>query len=191
VKKISQLDLWQRAESASNANIDVQKKRSSTTLKTGKIPIPKPLPRDTTPGRLAAENFFERALRGTLKTYARANPPPSNPSDDSSSSSSDSSSQAGSEGSGKTRSRPNSPRLSSKQKRGHAHQQKMLLKPIPPVRYNGEANANAIQRFVRESRTYVKMGHVPKDKHVYFIPYYLDGKALDFYNQVIIPDEEN
>jgi hypothetical protein len=67
----------------------------------------------------------------------------------------------------------------------------MLLKPIPPARYNGEANANAIQRFARESRTYVKMGRVPEDEHVYFVSYYLDGKALDFYNQIVVPDEDN
>jgi hypothetical protein len=67
----------------------------------------------------------------------------------------------------------------------------MLLKPIPPARYNGEANAKAIQRFARESRTYVKMGRVPEDEHVYFVLYYLDGKALDFYNQIVVPDEDN
>ncbi|KAJ7674411.1 hypothetical protein B0H17DRAFT_852020, partial [Mycena rosella] len=56
--------------------------------------------------------------------------------------------------------------------------------------YNGDANANAIQRFARESKTYVKMGRVPADEQVYFISYYLDGRALDFYNQVVVPDEE-
>jgi hypothetical protein len=191
-EKISQLDQRQSAESASNANdADRKKKKSSATLKTGKVPISKPLPRENTPGRLAAENFFERALRGTPKTLARADPPPSDPSDGSSSSSDDGSSNTGSEGSGSTRSRASSPRLSSKRKWGCTRKQKMLLKPIPPARYNGEANANAIQHFARESKTYVKMGRVPEDKHIYFVSHYLDGKALDFYNQIVVPDEEN
>jgi hypothetical protein len=67
----------------------------------------------------------------------------------------------------------------------------MLLKPIPPSRYNGEPDATAIQCFARESKTYIKMGCVlPEEEQVYFISYYLDGKALDFYNQVINPEED-
>ncbi|KAJ6535717.1 hypothetical protein B0H19DRAFT_1279710, partial [Mycena capillaripes] len=65
----------------------------------------------------------------------------------------------------------------------------MLLKPIPPSRYNGEPNANLLYRLVREGTTYVKMGRVPAKDQVFFISYYLDGKALDFYNQVVVPDE--
>ncbi|KAJ7192771.1 hypothetical protein C8J57DRAFT_1265102 [Mycena rebaudengoi] len=143
-----------------------------------------PIPRDVTPGRIAAENFFEKALRGAPAASAEAKPPPSDPSDSSSSSSSD-------DESGSSRRGASSPRLSSKRRRGHARKQKMLLKPIPPSRYNGEPNANAIQRFARESKTYVKMGRVPEEEQVYFISYYLDGKALDFYNQIVTVDEES
>ncbi|KAF8131294.1 hypothetical protein K438DRAFT_1999045 [Mycena galopus ATCC 62051] len=67
----------------------------------------------------------------------------------------------------------------------------MTLKPIPPTRYDGEPDANAIQQFAQEATTYVKMGHVPKDQQVYYVSYYLDGKALNFYNQVVSKDEEN
>ncbi|KAF8172626.1 hypothetical protein K438DRAFT_1611694, partial [Mycena galopus ATCC 62051] len=67
----------------------------------------------------------------------------------------------------------------------------MTLKPIPPTRYDGEPDANTIQRFAREATTYVKMGHIPKDQQVYYVSYYLDGKALNFYNQVVSKDEEN
>ncbi|KAJ6472143.1 hypothetical protein C8R47DRAFT_1221915 [Mycena vitilis] len=74
-------------------------------------------------------------------------------------------------------------------KRGHERKQKMLLKPVPPSRDNGEPNANAIQRFARGSKTYVKMGRVAEGEQIYYISYYLDGKALDFYNQVAVPDE--
>jgi hypothetical protein len=67
----------------------------------------------------------------------------------------------------------------------------MLLKPIPPKRYNGDPDANAILRFAWEATTHVRMGRVPLDEQVYFVSYYLDGKAIDFYNQVVVPDEEN
>src|SRR6201996_5965627 len=109
----------------------------------------------------------------------------------SSSSSDEESSSSSSDESGSSRRGARTPRLSSKRRRGHARKEKMLLKPIPPSRYNGEPNANAIQRFAREARTYVKMGRVPEKDQVYFISYYLDGKALDFYNQVVVQDEEN
>ncbi|KAJ6557682.1 hypothetical protein B0H19DRAFT_1290765, partial [Mycena capillaripes] len=65
----------------------------------------------------------------------------------------------------------------------------MLLKPIPPSRYNGEPNANLLYRLVRAGTTYVKMGCVPAKDQVFFIWYFLDDKALDFYNQVVVPDE--
>jgi Mg2+/Co2+ transporter CorB len=35
------------------------------------------------------------------------------------------------------------------------------------------------------------MGRVPKDQQVYNVSYYLDGKALNFYNQVVSKDEKN
>ncbi|KAJ6521849.1 hypothetical protein B0H19DRAFT_1203452, partial [Mycena capillaripes] len=128
-----------------------------------------PLPRNLTPGGLAAEAFFEKALRGAPATsVARTRAPPSEPSDDSSSSSSESSDESSDDDSGNPRRGASSPRLSSKRKRGHNRKQKMLLKPIPPSRYNGE----------------------PEAEQVYFVSYYLDGKALDFYNQVVVPDED-
>ncbi|KAJ7756503.1 hypothetical protein DFH07DRAFT_959144 [Mycena maculata] len=43
--------------------------------------------------------------------------------------------------------------------------------------------------FAREARTYVKMGRVPMNEQAYFVSYYLDGRALDFYNQVVAADE--
>ncbi|KAJ6594825.1 hypothetical protein B0H19DRAFT_1284575, partial [Mycena capillaripes] len=67
----------------------------------------------------------------------------------------------------------------------------MLLKPINPRRYDGKPDANLIHRFVREASTYVHMGRVPKKDQVFFVSYFLDGKALDFYNQVVVRDEEN
>lgn len=46
-----------------------------------------------------------------------------------------------------------------------------------------------MQRFVRESKTYVEMRRVLTECQVYFVSYYLDGCALDFYNQVVSADE--
>ncbi|KAF8136864.1 hypothetical protein K438DRAFT_1996877 [Mycena galopus ATCC 62051] len=85
------------------------------------------------------------------------------PEDPSDSSSSDTDSS--SDHSNRNGRRTSSPRL-SKRRRGHEHKGKMLLKLIPPSRYNGEPNANAIQRFARESRTYVMMGRVPDAQQV-------------------------
>ncbi|KAJ7454445.1 hypothetical protein FB451DRAFT_1518061 [Mycena latifolia] len=150
-----------------------------------------PLPRGVTPGRLAAGNFFKKALCGGSSAADIPGSPPSDPSDDSSSDSGSSSNYSDEDGSGSARRRASSPQLSSKRKRGHDRKRKMLLKPIPPSRHNGDANANAIQRFAREAKTYVKMGRVPADEQVYFVSYYLDGRALDFYNQVVVPDEES
>ena len=67
----------------------------------------------------------------------------------------------------------------------------MLLKPIPPTKYTGEPSANAFSRFVREGSAYVKMGRVKPADQVFFLSYYLDGKASDFYNQVVVRDEDS
>jgi hypothetical protein len=152
-----------------------------TPVTSGVLSTPdRPISRGITPGRVAAQNFFDRALRDPPPKLGNTNPPPSDPSDDSSSSSDEGSKSPHPDGTGSSRRRASSPRLSSKRRRGDDRKQKMLLRPIPPSRYNGEPNANAIQRFARESKTYVKMGRVPEEQQVFFVSYYLDGKALDF-----------
>ncbi|KAJ7082338.1 hypothetical protein C8R44DRAFT_904960 [Mycena epipterygia] len=113
------------------------------------------------PGRMAALNFFEKALQGASSSS------PDDPSDDSSSESDVSSHHSGHGDHGSSRRGASSPRLSSKRKRGHERKKRMILKPIPPTRYNGEPDANAIQRFARESTTYVKMGRVPHDQQAF------------------------
>jgi hypothetical protein len=67
----------------------------------------------------------------------------------------------------------------------------MLLKPIPPTKYNCDPDANAFHRFVREGSAYIKMGRVPSQDQVFYLSYYLEGKARDFYNQVIMRDENS
>jgi hypothetical protein len=68
--------------------------------------------------------------------------------------------------------------------------ERMLLKPIPPTKYDGEVDYTAFQRFVREGSAYVKMGRVPLEDQVFYLSYYLKGKVSDFYNQVVISEEE-
>ncbi|KAJ7937830.1 hypothetical protein B0H13DRAFT_2302303 [Mycena leptocephala] len=111
------------------------------------------IPRGKTPGRFAADNFFEKALRGVPMSSAMSRGSPEDPSDSSSWDSDFSSDRSSHNGHGSSWRRSSSPRLSSKRRRGHDRNRKMLLKPIPPSRYNGEPNANAIQRFARESKT--------------------------------------
>ncbi|KAJ7879455.1 hypothetical protein B0H13DRAFT_2667903 [Mycena leptocephala] len=195
MKRIDNLELGQGAgKKPPKARADSPHREESSAsqrpIRRNESPVPKArethVPRGITPRRFAAENFFERALRGAPKTSARATGYPEYPSDDSSSDSD--SHQSSDDEFGFTRRRAVSPRLSSKRRRGYQRKQKMLLKPIPPSRYNGEPDA--IQRFARESHTYVTMGRVPENQQVYFVSYYLDGEALDFYNQVVAKDEQ-
>jgi hypothetical protein len=133
-----------------------------------------------TPGRVAAGNVFRKALHSSSAT-ATSTSPPSDLSDNLSSDSGASSNHSNADAPGSSRRGASSPRLSSKRKCRHVCKGKMLLKPIPPSRYNGEANLNTIHCFARESKTYVKMGRVPKGEQVYYVLYYLAGRVLDFY----------
>jgi hypothetical protein len=54
--------------------------------------------------------------------------------------------------------------------------------------YVGDPDANAFHRFVREGSAYVEMGRVPSRDQV-FLSYFLENKARDFYNQVVVRDE--
>jgi hypothetical protein len=66
----------------------------------------------------------------------------------------------------------------------------MLLKPIPPTTYNGDPDANAFHRFVREGSAYINMGRVPSKNQVFYLSYFLENKACNFYNEVVVHDEE-
>jgi hypothetical protein len=65
----------------------------------------------------------------------------------------------------------------------------MLLKLIPPTKYKGEPDANVFHRFVREGSAYVKMGRVKPKDQVFYLSYFLEDKACNFYNQVVLRDE--
>ncbi|KAJ7059786.1 hypothetical protein C8F01DRAFT_1145634, partial [Mycena amicta] len=55
--------------------------------------------------------------------------------------------------------------------------------------YNGESNATAFHRFVREGTAYVDMGRIPMSRQPFYLSYFLTGTAANFYNQVVVPNE--
>jgi hypothetical protein len=63
----------------------------------------------------------------------------------------------------------------------------MLLKPIPPKKYDREANAETFTCLVNEFRMYVNMGRVLPEYQVLMVSYQLEGRARDFYNQKVVP----
>ncbi|KAF7371768.1 CCHC-type domain-containing protein [Mycena venus] len=142
------------------------------------------------PARLAVGSTVHKAIReaGTVA----AGPPPPSPPDGSSGSDHGSDSSASSDGEMSDVGRQTSAaswhrRMSSRRSSGKSS--RMLLKPVPPTKYDGEVNTTAFQRFVRESARYVKTGRVPADEQVFYVSYYLKGKAADFYNQVVVDNE--
>jgi len=82
------------------------------------------------------------------------------------------------------------PRHRSKQRhncwrQSQSKKSKTLLKPIPPVEYDGAADARAYHRFVTEGTDYVTSGKVRKNRYAFVLSYYLKGKAYDFYTQSV------
>ncbi|KAJ7318066.1 hypothetical protein DFH08DRAFT_820090 [Mycena albidolilacea] len=143
-----------------------------------------------TPGRIAVGSTLNKAIQDSAN-MASASPP--DPSDDPSSSGSDGPKLGSNEGLSDT-SRHTSAvarhqKMSSNRSTGT--RSRMILKPIPPMKYNGEMNAPAFQRFVCKGSAYVKMGWVPVEDQVFYVSYYLKEKAADYYNQVVVLDEES
>ena len=64
------------------------------------------------------------------------------------------------------------------------------IKPIPPLEYDGKADAHAYHRFVRESEAYLRDGRVRGRRKVFLLSYYLTGRAYDFYTQKVSNNEE-
>jgi len=50
---------------------------------------------------------------------------------------------------------------------------KMMLKPVPPLKYDGSADLKAFHRFMMEGTAYVKDGNVPDEKQVFMIAHYV------------------
>ncbi|KAJ6457832.1 hypothetical protein C8R47DRAFT_1203327 [Mycena vitilis] len=147
-------------------------------------------PSRATPSRIAAGSFLDKAIRGTARL--NHNPPPSEPSDSSSSSRSDSEpSSPSTVVSSMTHGRRTSTSTRQIPLSSRSRKHGMLLKPIPPTKYAGDPDANAFHRFVREGSAYVKMGRVPSRDQVFYLSYFLESKARDFYNQVVVRDEDS
>jgi hypothetical protein len=127
-----------------------------------------------TPGRTRPGEFLEQAIRDTARGGGT---PPSDSSSSSSSSDHDSELDSGGDA-------VKHHKKSTKNKRRMPH--RMLLKPIPPTKYDGSADATLFYRWCRESTSFVRVGRVPASDQLFFLSYYLTGKALDFYEQVVI-----
>ncbi|KIK33281.1 hypothetical protein CY34DRAFT_99874, partial [Suillus luteus UH-Slu-Lm8-n1] len=123
----------------------------------------------------------------------------SDPSDDDSSSSSNSDDStssestespdssddsSGTEGAAKrTKKSRKKKRKSSKRKKRHT-----ILKPVPPMVYDGEVDPRAFHRFITEGTAYVKDGRVRSKARVFTLSRYLTGKAHEFYIREVARD---
>ena len=78
----------------------------------------------------------------------------------------------------------------NKRRRKSPYGKKTLIKPIAPEEYDGQADARAYHRFVRESEAYLRDGRVKGRRKVFLLSYYLTGRAYDFYTQKVSSNEE-
>jgi hypothetical protein len=129
---------------------------------------------EVTPVRTRPGEFLEQAIRDTARS--RGGNPPSEPS---SSSSNDESDEESSNGSRK-------PRKKSKKSKKNKTLHKMLLKPIPPRKYDGSSDATLFYRLCRKETSSVKVGRIPASEQMFFLSYYMTRTALAFYEQVAI-----
>jgi hypothetical protein len=127
-----------------------------------------------TPARTRPGEFLEQAIRDTARGGGT---PPS----DSSSSLASSYHESDLDSSDEAAKRR---KKSVKNKRKMTH--RMLPKPIPPIKYDGSADATLFYCWCRESTSFVRVGRVPASDQLFFLSYYLTGKVLDFYEQVVI-----
>ena len=67
---------------------------------------------------------------------------------------------------------------------------RMVIKPIAPKNYSGNADARAYHRFVRESEAYLRDGRVKGARRIFLLSHYLTDKAYDFYTQKVSNRED-
>ncbi|KAJ3808538.1 hypothetical protein F5876DRAFT_67184 [Lentinula aff. lateritia] len=60
-----------------------------------------------------------------------------------------------------------------------------IIKPVPPVSYDGSEDSEKFERFGLESAQFCKEGQVPKDEQVFLVSHYLEGKAQTFFVQKV------
>ena len=161
-----------------------------------------PLPAESRPvAQIAKGSYLGTALHNVERSSSRQHreedgyPSPSEPSSSdngySSASSSDSQESNHSNENRRRRRDNRHGRHKSKRRRSHSKSRsKTLIKPIAPKEYNGQADARAYYRFVRESEAYLRDGKVRGSRRVFLLSYYLTGKAYDFYTQKVSSNED-
>ncbi|KDQ25195.1 hypothetical protein PLEOSDRAFT_159848 [Pleurotus ostreatus PC15] len=128
--------------------------------------------------QIPAGSFVGKALKSLAD---RKHHRPEDPDDSSESSSTSASSSNGSSDSSRNAQR----KKRSKKKRHTKKKGKSLLKPVPPKRYNGEANLTLVYRFMTESIAYLEQGEVDEEYWIRTIASFLEGAAYDFYAQQV------
>ncbi|KIM50769.1 hypothetical protein SCLCIDRAFT_34004 [Scleroderma citrinum Foug A] len=68
------------------------------------------------------------------------------------------------------------------------HQKQMMLKPIPPTKYEGSMDSKAFHQFITAGTAYVKDGQVPHKKWPFILSHYLTGKMHEFYVRKVSRD---
>ena len=64
----------------------------------------------------------------------------------------------------------------------------MMLKLIPPTKYDGSVDSKAFHHFITVGMAYVKDGCVPHKKHPFILSHYLMGKVHEFYVRKVLRD---
>jgi len=72
-----------------------------------------------------------------------------------------------------------------KRKAARRKQRRLLLKPIPPEKYNRVADLQAFHKFMNEGTLYVKQGGLTKDERVDRLSHYLVGRAYHYYTREV------
>jgi hypothetical protein len=88
----------------------------------------------------------------------------------------------------KNRKKRSKGRRRRRQSRSKSHS---VSKVFEPKHYNGDADARAYHRFVKESSAYVKDNRIKAKRRAFALSYFLDGKAYDFYIQKVSRNEED
>jgi hypothetical protein len=78
-----------------------------------------------------------------------------------------------------------------RRRRRSRSQSHSVSKVFEPKHYNGDADARAYHRFVKESSAYVKDNRIKAKRRAFALSYFLDGKAYDFYIQKVSRNEED
>jgi hypothetical protein len=77
---------------------------------------------------------------------------------------------------------------SRKKKKSSKRKRHTILKPVPPMVYDGEVDPRAFHRFITEGTAYVKDGRVRSKARVFTLSRYLTGKAHEFYIREVARD---